>query len=242
MNPIRRLRIALALAAAIVSAPPVLHAARPPSIPKGEYILVCGGPSLYKWERFKTPPHDHFWGNFIRTARIRIEEIRAQRGPDYPITLMVYRKAYVTRGHEDGRDLIALINSVRDAYRLNLIYFNSTPELVAYLNSGQPRDRIKIAGFEFFGHSNRACFMFDYSNEIDSASKVWLHETELKRIARGAFHSRAYVKSWGCHTGESMGRKWRVATGSAMWGAIGKTDYSTGTIPALSTPGGRWVR
>ena len=46
--------------------------------------------------------------------------------------------------------------------------------IIDYLNAGRPRDQVKIAGFEFFGHSNRACFMFDYSNEVDSASKSWL--------------------------------------------------------------------
>jgi hypothetical protein len=49
------------------------------------------------------------------------------------------------------------------------------------------------------------------------------------------------VKSWGCHTGESMSRLWREATGTRMWGAIGKTDYSTGELPALSSVGGKWV-
>jgi hypothetical protein len=85
--------------------------------------------------------------------------------------------------------------------------------------------------------------MFDYSNEIDSGSKVWLHEKELKRIHRGIFAHNAVVKSWGCHTGESMSKFWRQATGKRMIGAIGKTDYAkcptNGWIPQLS-PGARW--
>jgi hypothetical protein len=87
--------------------------------------------------------------------------------------------------------------------------------------------------------------MFDYSNEIDSGSKSWLHENELSRINRGIFARGARVKSWGCHTGESMSKKWRRATGVPMIGAIGKTDYApmhrNGWLPVLSR-GGRWAR
>ena len=55
---------------------------------------------------------------------------------------------------------------------------------------------------------------------------------------------RAVVKSWGCHTGESMSKKWKRATGVPMIGAVGKTDYSVmyrnNWLPALSK--GRWTR
>ena len=44
--------------------------------------------------------------------------------------------------------------------------------------------------------------MFDYSNNIDSACKSWLHENDLTKINRRVFARHAYVKSWGCHTGE----------------------------------------
>jgi hypothetical protein len=209
-----------------------------------EYILVSGGPSLEEWEKYKAAPHDRWWGNFIRAARVRIEQLRKLHGPDARITWLVYKPGYVRRAQrQDHADLIGNIVSVRDKYGVNLIFFDRTDQLINYLNAGQPRDRVKIANFEFYGHSNRACFMFDYSNEIDSASKVWLHETELKKIRRGIFSRDAFVKSWGCHTGESMSKYWRQATGTRMIGAIGKTDYSNGHlrgwIPALS-PGGRW--
>jgi hypothetical protein len=59
-----------------------------------------------------------------------------------------------------------------DKYGINLVFFSDTSQLINYLNSGQPRDQVKIANFEFFGHSNKACFMFDYSNEIDSVVVV----------------------------------------------------------------------
>jgi len=205
-----------------------------------EYIIVSGGPSLIEWEKFKEAPHDRWWGNFIRTARVRIQELRERLGPTARITWLVYRPGYERRGsRQDKRNLIELIDSVREKYGVRLIWFRKGSEVIDYLNAGLPRDQVKIANFEFFGHSNRACFMFDYSNEIDSGSKSWLHEDELKRIRRGLFVAPAFVKSWGCHTGESMSQKWREATGVKMIGAVGKTDYSPGTVAVLS-PGGRW--
>jgi len=209
-----------------------------------EYIILSGGPSLIEWEKYKKEPHDRWWGNFIRTARVRIEQLRHQHGPSARITWLVYRPGYTRRAQrQDRADLIGNIVSVRDKYAVNLVFFSDTTQLINYLNNGQPRSRVKIASFEFYGHSNKACFMFDYSNEIDSASKVWLHESELKRIHRGLFTRNAFVKSWGCHTGESMSKLWRRATGNRMIGAIGKTDYAqcpaNGWVPQLS-PGARW--
>ena len=65
----------------------------------GEHIIVVGGPSLMKWEKYKVEAaHDHWWANFVRAARIRTEQIRAQSGPDAPITWLVYRQGYVDRG------------------------------------------------------------------------------------------------------------------------------------------------
>jgi len=100
---------------------------------------------------------------------------------------------------------------------------------------------MKIVDLEYFGHSNRACFMFDYSNVLDSASKSWLHEDELTKINRRAFARSAFVKSWGCHTGESMSTKWRAATGVRMIGAIGKTQYMMEELPVLVSQTDRWV-
>jgi len=219
-----------------------------PAAADEEYILISGGPSLMLWEQNKPEPHDRYWGIFIRAARTRMQLLRKERGPEYPITWLVYRPGYQTRGKQEGRNLISLINSVRDAYNVKLVYFDRTQQLIDYLNRGQPRHRVKISGLEYYGHSNRACFMFDYSNNIDSASKAWLHESELSRIRRGLFQRGATVKSWGCHTGESFSKEWKAATGVPMIGAIGKTDYSNrvpelnGIIPVLSSPGGRWVQ
>ena len=215
--------------------------ARAEAAPDREYILISGGVSLYAWEKFKSQPHDSWWMNFIRAARLRIQEIQA-REPDAQITWFVYKPSYIARGRQDKRDYISDINSVRDVYKVKLIYFDRTPELIQYLNAGQPRDRVKICNFEFFGHSNKACWMFDYSSNLDSASKAWLHEKELAQIHRNIFTRDAFVKSWGCHTGESMSKRWRAAVGVPMWGAIGKTQYMTEQMPVLSSDNGRWVR
>lgn len=228
-------RFAFILVLLLVAAAP-LRAQVPAS---GELIVVSGGVSLYKWEKFKAAPHDLWWLNFIRAARLRIAELRALHGPDAPITWFVFAPSYRTRAGQEGKNLFPDIESVREAYGCKLVYFDRTQQLIDYMNS---RGAGRIANFEYFGHSNKACFMFDYSNEIDSASKAWLHENELGKIRRGLFSRDALVKSWGCHTGESMSKKWFVATGSKMWGAIGKTQYQTERLPVISTVGGRWVR
>ncbi len=208
----------------------------------GEYVIVSGGPSLHKWENYRRPgeQHDRWWGNFIRPARIRIQQIQAQ-DPDAYITWMVYRRSFVTRSAEDKRSLTELVNSVRDKFHVHLVWFENGADVISYLNNGQSRGSMPICDFEYFGHSNKFCFMFDYSNAVYGSSVAWLHEKELGQLHRGIFTSNAFCKSWGCHTGESMSRAWRKATGIAMIGADGKTDYSNPEEVELS-PGGRWTK
>ena len=205
--------------------------------------MVSGGPSLYQWEKFKSPPHDRWWGNFIRPAVTRFQEIKAQ-DPGAQMTWLVHRPSYERRLRQSEGPLTTWISNTAAKYGAKLVWFSSPETVINYLNGGQPRDRVKIASLDWFLHSNKACFMFDYSNEIDSGSKAWLHENELGRINRGIFARKAKVKSWGCHTGESMSKKWKRATGVPMIGAIGKTDYSVmyrnNWLPGLS--GGRWGR
>jgi len=207
-----------------------------------EYILASGGPALRKWEDLRRPgeQHDRWWGNFIRPARMRMEEIQ-KKDPTALITWLVYRGAFVTRSVEDKRSLTELVTSVRDKFHVRLIWIDSGTDVINYLNYGQPRSRVPICDFEFFGHSNKYCFMFDYSNEIYGASRCWLHEKDLTRINRGIFTPDAFVKSWGCHTGEHMSAVWRKATGVPMWGAYGKTDYSNPLKIELSW-GGHWTK
>jgi hypothetical protein len=208
---------------------------------KTEWIILVGGPSMYQWEKYKAQPHDHWWANFVRAARLRTEQLRAQYGSDQMITWLIYRQGYVDRAVQEKQDLLSHIESVRDKFDVHLVWFNDGVEVLKYINAGQPRDQLKIGGFEYFGHSNKACFMFDYSNVIDSACKSWLHEKDLTKIDRRVFARRAYVKSWGCHTGESMSQRWYTATGTHMIGAIGKTQFMMEELPILSSPYGKWA-
>jgi hypothetical protein len=234
----------LALLAAVCWTPLAGHAA--PLNPNDEYVLVSGGPSLSYWEQFRREEHRHdrWWGNFVRSARMRIQELQKASNNQVNITWLVYRPGYLTRATEDGEPLIANIESVRDRYKVNLVWFESTDQLINYLNNGQNRRTTKVSGFEYFGHSNKHCFVFDYSNDILGASTVFLHEADLSRIDRRIFAKGAYAKSWGCHSGESFSQTFRRLTGVRMIGAVGKTDYSKlyeGRMPFLSTPGGRWT-
>ncbi len=215
---------------------------------RSEFVIVSGGPALRKWENLRIPAeqHDRWWGNFIRSARIRIQQIRRAHGPSARITWLVYRPSYELRVPEDAARnaeqpaAISKIDSVRDAYDLKLIYFSTTNELVRYLNS---RPRRSVVNFEYFGHSNRHCFMFDYSADISGASTAYLHESQLRQLRGGVFHPKATVRSWGCYTAQSFSRKWKQALGISMEGADGKTDYSV-IIDHVSLPrvNGRWIR
>ena len=137
--------------------------------------------------------------------------------------------------------MLGNIGTRAKALGVRLRFFRTSGEIYGYLATGQPRDRIKVANLEYFGHSNKACWMFDYSNQIDSSSKVWIHEDELKaQLQPGIFARGAYVKSWGCHTGESMSQKFRRASGIKMWGATGRTQYNTDELPSLAQQSGKW--
>jgi len=215
---------------------------------KGEYIFVCGGPALRGWEELRksSDQHDKYWHNFVRKAKWRMFEVLKEQGPDVQLTMMVYKPAYVSRASEEGRPLVQWVESVRDDFfmgqhnkRIKLVWFDDGNDVITYINSGQNRRKNKISMFEYFGHSNRHAFLFDYSNSVIGASKAWLHEQDLSKIKRSAFQKSAYCRSFGCHTGESMSRVWRKETGIKMWGVAGKTDYSDERTVKVS-PGGFW--
>jgi hypothetical protein len=236
----RYLRLLLAVFILATATAP-LRAEEVPPASSGEFIILTGGVSLWVWEKWKANPHDNWWMNFVRASRIRIQEIKTAQ-PNAQITWLVYRPAYERRAKQENNDLIGHITSVRDAFGVKLMWFDKPEQVINYLNAGQPRDKVKIADFEFFGHSNKACWMFDYSSNIDSASKAWLHQDDLAKLSRGIFARDAFVKSWSCHTGESMSQVFKKNTGVTMIGATGKTQYMTDELPTLSSPTGRWVR
>lgn len=215
-----------------------------------EYIICSGGPALRVWEDLRTAEeqHDRWWGNFVRPARVRMQELQKTLPQGTIITWLVYRDGYLRRANEDRQPLTKHVESVRDTYNIRLVWFRSGEDVINYINKGGEgvsRGRTKVSGFEYFGHSNKYCFLFDYSSEISACSTAYLHEADLRRINRSAFARKAYCQSWGCHTGESMSGAWRKSTGTYMVGAIGKTTYADmhlrGWKVALGE-GGRWSR
>ena len=213
-----------------------------------EYVILSGGPALRYWEEYRNPKdqHDRYWGNFIRSARIRIDQLRAQHGTALNISWLVYRPAYETRQQEDTIKrpqylcTTAEITTLAAERGVRLVWFNNTDFLISYLNNRAGR---RMSGFEFYGHSNKYCFLFDYSNNILGASTCYLHCTDLRRLRRGLFTPDAFVQSYGCHTGEYMSRIWKQVTGHAMIGASGKTDFSAiKDNVTLPTVNGRWVQ
>lgn len=213
-----------------------------------EYVILSGGPALRYWEEYRAPKdqHDRYWGNFIRAARIRIDQLRAQHGPAISITWLVYRPGYETRQREDAVKRPAYLCTTAEVTTLaaergvRLLWFNNTNFVISYLNNRGGR---KMSGFEFYGHSNKYCFLFDYSNDILGVSSCYLHSADLHRLNRGLFTRDAIVHSYGCHTGEYMSRIWKQQTGVTMIGASGKTDFTAiKDNVTLPTVNGRWVQ
>ena len=213
----------------------------------GEYLILAGGPALRSWEvlRYRHQQHDRWWANFLAASNVRTRQLIAMGVPPSSITWLVYRTSYQRRAGEEGKPLTSYVQNLAAKRGVRLVWFTTQDELINYINRGNNRGSNKIVSFDFFGHSNKHAFMFDYSSEISGASGVWLHERDLRKLSRSAFHKKAFCKSWGCHTGESMCSKWRSALGVPIYGAMGKTDYvptGRGQLPVLSTAAGEWVR
>jgi hypothetical protein len=206
-----------------------------------EDIVLTGGPALRFMEHGKGDvSHDVYWFNFADASVIRLKELKDQAKPDELVTWLIYRPAYAARSLEMGMDLLAQLEGKAKALGVNLHWFSSKAELIAYLNEGLDRDKTKIGDFDYFGHSNKACFLFDYSNTIDTMSVAFLHVIDLKHIHGHDFARDAVCKSWGCHSGELYSKWWKDEFDVAMIGAIGKTDFSHGGLPALSDSNCRW--
>lgn len=208
---------------------------------QAEHVIVTGGPALRRWEdlRVSEDRHDRWWANFIRASTLRIDEIRRAYGAGVPVVWMVYQPAYQARGREDGKPYLTWIADQARKRGATLVWFNSGGDFLKALNS---RPRAAVKTFDFFGHSNRHAFMFDYGSDIMAASTAWLHERDLPRIKASIFVKDAYCKSWGCHTGQSMSAAWKRATGVPLEGAKGPTDYTVvgqGKMPVVR---GSWAR
>jgi hypothetical protein len=208
---------------------------------RADHVIVTGGPAMRKWEDFRVPQdqHDRWWANFIRASTLRMAEIRKAYGSDAPLVWFVYQPGYRTRGKEDGKPYTTWITDLAAKRRATLVWFSSGNGFISSLNS---RPRGSIETFDFFGHSNRHAFMFDYGNEIMATSTAWLHERDLSRIKGSVFNRNAYCKSWGCHTGESMSDVWKRSVGVPLEGAKGPTDYTVVGQGRLPEVHGSWAR
>ena len=210
-------------------------------IAMADHVIVTGGPAMRCWENLRVleDQHDRWWANFVRASTLRMDEIRRAYGPTAPIVWMVYRPGYLNRGHEDHQPYIKWLAQTAAQRHASLVWIEGGPELIDAINS---RPRRSIETLDYFGHSNRFCFMLDYGNHIMGACTAWLHECDISKIHSSVFARNAYCKSWGCHTGESMSRIWKNSLGVPLEGADGKTDYTVvgkGQLPAVE---GRWVR
>jgi hypothetical protein len=205
-----------------------------------EHIVLTGGPALRFMEHGKDASHDFYWFNFVDASTIWLKQIKSTAPAGDLVTWLVYKPSYVSRSREMGMDLTTQIEQKARALGVNLLWFQDKDQLINYLNRGLDRDQVKIVSFDYFGHSNKACFLFDYSNTIDTMSIAFLHVVDLKRIHAHDFAKDAVCKSWGCHSGELYSKWWKDEFDVPMTGAIGKTDFSHGGLPALSDANCRW--
>lgn len=206
-----------------------------------EHVILTGGPALLHWENYRVPSdrHDKWWANFVRASTMRMDEIKHTFGDDAKVTWYVYRPAYNIRGQFDSKPYTTWITEQASKRNARLVWIDSGDDFIRDFNA-LPKGQTKT--FDFFGHSNKHCFLLDYSSQILGASTAWLHETDLQKMSRRPLQRKAICKSWGCHTGESMSKFWKQNLGTPLIGASGKTDYSTlsqGKMPAVN---GRWTR
>lgn len=218
-----------------------------------EYVICSGGPALRKFEEYRVSNdrHDRYWGNFITAARIRMQQLRAQHGPNLNLTWLIYRPSYLLRVSEDAVSTtvqyhadIKLIEAAAAKVNAKIVWFDTTPQFISFMNR---HTRIKLSGFEYFGHSNKYCFLFEYGSEILGASTCYLHTKHINQLRSGIFAKGAHVQSYGCNMADgkdSMYRVWKKALGVPMIAATGKTDFSTikdnKTLPTVVR--GTWTR
>ena len=206
-----------------------------------EHLIVSGGPALRKWENYRVPDdqHDRWWANFIRAATLRMAEVRLAYGKEAPLVWMVHRPSYEARGREDGKPYTTWIAEQAAKRNCTLIWFSTTGDFINKINS---RPRGSVETFDYFGHSNKYAFMFEYGSDIMAASTSWLHERDLPRLKSSIYARNAYCKSWGCHTGSSMSAVWKKQLGLPLEGAKGKTLYTMVGRGEMPTGFGGWTR
>jgi len=209
-----------------------------------DVVLISGGPALRSFEKFKKASHDKYWGNFIDSALTRAEELKKDLKPGDEIVWLVFRPSYTSRTAEDQSDYLKLIEERGAKIGLSPTYFDNKTQLFTLLRRDGSKEKPKISRLEYFGHSNKKCWMFDYSNRVDGGAlePLVVHVDDLDKISGSSFTPNAECVSYGCHSGEEFSQRWRMIVGRPMVGAVGKTDYSDGGMPKLSNgKEGSWV-
>ncbi len=207
-------------------------------------VLISGGPALRSHERYKPNTHDRYWANFVDSALARVKELRQELGPNDRLTWLVFRPGYVRRGMEEKQDYLKILEERGQQHGLTPIYFDDKHQLFTLLRRDGSPERPKISRLEYYGHSNKKCWMFDYSNRVDGGAiePLVVHVDDLENISGSSFTPNATCVSYGCHSGEEFSQRWRMIVGRPMVGAVGKTDYRAGGMPKLSEgKGGSWA-
>lgn len=221
-----------------------LFFALPAAASAQEIVLISGGPAIRSFEKYKNNSHDKYWGNFIDSALQRVRDLRAEGKSKDPILWLVFRPSYLRRGQEENQDYLQILAQRGQALGLTPIYFDHKQQLFALLRRDGSKEKPKISRLEYFGHSNKKCWMFDYSNRVDGGAlePLVLHVDDLNQISGSSFTPEAECVSYGCHSGEEFSQRWRMIVGRPMVGAVGKTDYSDGGMPKISEgKGGSWA-
>ena len=205
-------------------------------------VILSGGVALKSWEHLRGPSaHDNWWANFIRAATVQMD-LTLRKNPSARIVWIVYRPSYVTRGREDGKDYVSMINGQAAKRKVKLVWVDTSAQAFAAINKAA-RGKDLITDFYYFGHSNAHAFMLEYSNNIIGASTQWMHEDDLSTsLHRAAFAPNASCRSFGCYTGNSMSAKWKKALGIDLWGNTEATRYHPVSNGCLPMGNGKWVK
>jgi len=208
---------------------------------RGEHVIVCGGPALRAWENYRIEEdrHDRWWANFVRASTLRMAEIRLSYGKEAPLVWLVYKPGYEARGREDNKPYTTWITEQATKRNATLIWFHSSPDYITKINA---RPKNSVLTYDYFGHSNKYAFMFEYGSDIMAVSTAVLHERDLPKLNGSIFAKSAICKSWGCHTGASMSKVWRKKLGVPLIGARGKTLYTMVGHGEMPTGFGGWTQ
>lgn len=162
-----------------------------------DIVLISGGPALRSHERFKPNTHDRYWANFVDSALARVKELREEFGPDDRVTWLVFRPGYVRRGAEEKQDYLKILEERGQRHGLTPIYFDDKDQLFRLLRRDGSPERPKIARLEYYGHSNKKCWMFDYSNRVDGGAiePSWSTLMIWKKSQAPASHPMRFVSA-----------------------------------------------